>query len=345
MATCSKSPPLLYSSVGNQLCPDLPSVPCRADSLRHRDGWCLGLGFVHRTRKSPSGSTWAWIGRAAARIRHRLPHICHPEPVCCPAYPLYLAGAVLDNFRDFCLGSNYSGFYSRKRGVSPCERARALTWRYYWEEDQGIHPSSTNDAQNALGTVRVCGTTHGWCVGVQTLEDVERTKMWDRFQLPFAWFSGSVPHLPQDEQGFRQLPFDRRDNHRKLRSHNVRLSFLISFCMHIHFLFFLQRRGHRRFNFAVYRPPAHDCFVCFVKRCFHSALDSSVWLRDACSWRFLRAIWRTGCVGCDPHTARRDEPTRIPCYLPRCCIPTRKRMWLYSTTRLVYGLINDSFLF
>lgn len=238
----------------------------------------MGFGLVYRARKSPSGSTWAWIGRAAARIRHRLPHICHLEPVRCPAYPPYLAGAVLDNFRDFRLCSDYSGFYSRKRGVSPCKRARARTWRYYWEEDQGIHPSSTNDAQNALGTVCVCGTTYGWCVGVETPEDVERTKqkkMWDRFQLPFAWFSGSVPYLPQDEQGFRQLPFDRRDNYRKLWSHHVWLSFLISFCMHIHF-FFLQRRGHCRFNFAVYRPPAHDYFVRSVKRCFHSALDPSI---------------------------------------------------------------------
>ena len=92
--------------------------------------------------------------------------------------------------------------------------------------------------------------------------------------------------------------------------------------MRIHFL---QRRGNRRLYFAAYRPPAYDYFVCHAKRGLHSTLDSSIWLQYACSWRILCAIWRTGCVGCDPHTARRDEPTRIPCYLPWCCIPTRKR--------------------
>ena len=45
-----------------------------------------------------------------------------------------------------------------------------------------------------------------------TPEDVERTKMWDRFQLPFSWFAGSVPYLPPDYQRFRQIPFDRRND-------------------------------------------------------------------------------------------------------------------------------------
>ncbi len=95
--------------------------------------------------------------------------------------------------------------------------------------------------------------------------------------------------------------------------------------------FFPQRRGHCRLYFAKYRPPAHDYLVCHAQRDFHSALDSSVWLQFACGWRFLCAIWRSGCVGCDPHTARRDEPTRIPSYLPWCCIPNRKRTWLGYT--------------
>ena len=102
---------------------------------------------------------------------------------------------------------------------------------------------------------------------------------------------------------------------------------------------------HCGFYIAVYRPPAHDHFVCYVKRSFHSALDSSVGLWGAGSWCFLLAIWRAGCVGCDSHTARRDEPTWIPCYFPRCCIPTRKRTWLYSTMWLVYWLINNPFWF
>jgi len=99
----------------------------------------------------------------------------------------------------------------------------------------------------------------------------------------------------------------------------------------IHFLFFPQRWGHCRLYFATYRPPAHNYLVCFAKRSFHSALDSSIWLQYACSWRVLCAIWRTRCLGCDPHTARRDESTRIPCYLPRCCIPNRKRTWFCYT--------------
>ncbi len=113
-------------------------------------------------------------------------------------------------------------------------------------------------------------------------EDVERTKLWGRFQLPFSWFPRFVPYLSSDNQRFRQIPFDRRNNHRQCRSYHVCLS--------------------HRFPFV-----------------------HAIWLQYACSWRILCAIWRTGCVGCDPHTARRDEPTWIPCYLPWCCIPTRKR--------------------
>ena len=101
--------------------------------------------------------------------------------------------------------------------------------------------------------------------------------------------------------------------------------------MHIHFLFFTQRWGHCGLYFAVHRPSAHDYSVCYLKRGFHSSLDPSVWLQYACSWRILCAIWRTGCLGCDPHTARRDESTRIPCYLPRCCIPNWKRTWSCDT--------------
>ena len=98
---------------------------------------------------------------------------------------------------------------------------------------------------------------------------------------------------------------------------------------------FPQRWGHCRFYFAAYWPPADDYFVCNAKRGFHSALDHSVWLQYSCSWRVLCAIWRTGCLGCDSHTARRDESTRIPCHLPRCCIPNWERMWFCYTMWLV----------
>jgi hypothetical protein len=59
-------------------------------------------------------------------------------------------------------------------------------------------------------------------------------------------------------------------------------------------------------------------------------LDYSVWLQYACGWRFLCAIWRTRCLGCDPHSTRRNESARIPCYLPRCCVPNRKRTFCYA---------------
>ena len=55
-------------------------------------------------------------------------------------------------------------------------------------------------------------------------EDVERTKLWGRFQLPFSWFPRFVPYLSPDNQRFRQIPFDRRNNHRQCRSYHVCLS-------------------------------------------------------------------------------------------------------------------------
>lgn len=68
-----------------------------------------------------------------------------------------------------------------------------------------------------------------------TPEDVERTKMWDRFQLPFSWVPGSVPYLPPDYQRFRQIPFDRRNDHRQHRRYYVRLSHPL-FCIHAYSL-------------------------------------------------------------------------------------------------------------
>jgi SHS family lactate transporter-like MFS transporter len=57
-----------------------------------------------------------------------------------------------------------------------------------------------------------------------TPEDMERTEMWDRFQLLFSWFPGFVPYLPPDDQRFRQIPFDRRNDYRQCRRHHVCLS-------------------------------------------------------------------------------------------------------------------------
>ena len=68
---------------------------------------------------------------------------------------------------------------------------------------------------------------------------------------------------------------------------------------------------------------------------FIPLLDYSVWFQYACSWRVLCAIWRTGCLGCHPHPARRNESTRVPCYLPRCRIPNWKRTWFYYTMWLM----------
>ena len=95
-----------------------------------------------------------------------------------------------------------------------------------------------------------------------------------------------------------------------------------------HFFLYHQRRRHCRFHISAHRSAAHHYFVCHVKRCFHSALDTSIWFQCAFSWCFLCTIRRAGCVGRYPHTARRDEPTWIPCHLPGRCIPNRKRMLL-----------------
>jgi len=94
------------------------------------------------------------------------------------------------------------------------------------------------------------------------------------------------------------------------------------------FLFSQQWRRHCRFHISAHRSAAHHYFVCFVKRCFHSALDTSIWFQCACCWCFLCTVRRAGCVGCYPHTARRDEPTWVPCHLPGRRVPNRKRMLL-----------------
>src|SRR6267142_2541518 len=91
------------------------------------------------------------------------------------------------------------------------------------------------------------------------------------------------------------------------------------------FLFSRQRRRHCRFHIPAHRSAADDYFVCHVKRCFHSALDTSLWFQCACCWRFLCTIRRTRSLGCYPYSARGDESTWIPCYLPGCRVPTRKR--------------------
>ena len=88
-----------------------------------------------------------------------------------------------------------------------------------------------------------------------------------------------------------------------------------------------QRWRHRRFNFAVHRPPSHDHLVRHAGRRVHSAMDPSLGFQHARCWRILRAIRRTGSVGRHPHTARGDEPARISRYLPWRCVPTRERTW------------------
>jgi hypothetical protein len=103
------------------------------------------------------------------------------------------------------------------------------------EQERALGGSTEKKTKVFIHQVRVMLKTHwGLCVYAILLmagafvwhmpEVVEGTKMWDRFQLPFSWFPGSVPYLPPDDQRFRQIPFDRRNDHRQCRRHHVCLS-------------------------------------------------------------------------------------------------------------------------
>jgi hypothetical protein len=195
------------------------------------------------------------------------------------------------------------------------------------EHERALGGSTGGKIKVFIHRVQTMLKTHwGRCVYAILLmampEDAERTKL--RCGTGFNFLShGSQDLYPtylQTTKGFDSDRYAIRSSQRSsAMSAPSRVS--LSLYMHIHFLFFPQWWGHCTLYFAAYRPPAHDYFVRYTKRGFHSALDYSVWLQYACSWRILCAIWRTGCLGCDPHTARRDKSTLIPRYLPRCYIP------------------------
>ena len=117
------------------------------------------------------------------------------------------------------------------------------------EQERALGDSTEKKTKVFIHQVRVMLKTHwGLCLYAimlmagafvwHTPGDVERTKMWDRFQLPFSWFPGSVPYLPPDDQRFRQIPFDRRNDHWQCRRYHVCLSRRLFFIrVHIHFLF------------------------------------------------------------------------------------------------------------
>jgi len=103
------------------------------------------------------------------------------------------------------------------------------------EQECALGGSTGGKTKVFIHQVRVMLKTHwGLCVYAillmagalvwHTPEDVERTKMLDRFQLPFSWFPGFVPYLPPDDQRVRQIPFDRRNNYRQCRRYHVCLT-------------------------------------------------------------------------------------------------------------------------
>ena len=101
-----------------------------------------------------------------------------------------------------------------------------------------------------------------------------------------------------------------------------------------------QRWRHCRIRVTVHRPQAHDYPLCFLQRGVYSALDPSVQLQRTLSRRVLGPVWRAGRVGSHSHSTCRDEPSRIPCDVPRRRIPTRKCALRLSLCLLVPKLKN-----
>ena len=85
-----------------------------------------------------------------------------------------------------------------------------------------------------------------------------------------------------------------------------------------------QWRCYCRIRVAVHRPQAHDYPLCFLQRGVYPALDPSIQLQRTLSRRVLGPVWRAGRVGRHSHPTGRDEPSRIPCDVPRRRISTRK---------------------
>ena len=129
-----------------------------------------------------------------------------------------------------------SAFAAIMRAFTP----ESEVFRCAKEEERAQGRSTGKKTKVFIHQVRVMLKTHwGLCLYAILLmagalvwhipEDVERTKMWNRFQLPFSWFPGFVPYLPPDNQRFRQIPFDRRNDHRQCRCHHVCLSHQLFF--------------------------------------------------------------------------------------------------------------------
>ena len=156
MAPCNQPPSLRQSRAWRRFRVNIQSVPCPALTFRYRHGWGLGSRVVDSARKSSCRNAWSCVRRPPAGIRLRIPHRGCNKPSRRPSHITHLARTLLGRRGHIRVRRPRPSPSSGECGLPSSERAGAREGLVYWKENTCVHQPSWRDAQEALGSVRLC---------------------------------------------------------------------------------------------------------------------------------------------------------------------------------------------